>query len=483
MLRRIALAALVAVSSSVVACAAPNEEEDAAMDEGHLEMSSREDALLDVPFYFSMPKSALSGPLERRLYSYPTVWNPAREAAVSDLGLRVIAVPESGEPGTPERRETRRRMAKELAGAGVLEDGDVVLSFRPELADSMAYPHIQMGTTHAGLAFTRGEGEAAQAYNVDQPLDGEYNAVEDGKFTGRFDSLHYAGCVPSDRAPAGSIKCKRSSTGEFVREGGVEALHILRPRGFTETQKKNLRTWLDVLGRTHARIREAGGLNFNSDYLKPLLANPRYQGSLGITVTKLGKILLGLEEPPQDFDMFCSELAFHLITLASCTEADIRAAGDVAACATEESAPFKPMKLVDPEYAGLADGPLLELLSGQPDQAAIPALVGSVFATNPTGGHLSSGHRRVAETVAPLMGGVQQYYGARLQAPEQASAAADQLNAMTGGARNYSPTAFLVNASLPSDHGLRKIDYVATVLFVPADAVAKARRLAQNPVP
>lgn len=485
MLRSIALAALVALSSSVVACAAPDAGEDeAAADEGHLEMSSDDNALVKVPFYFSMPKSSLSGPLNRQKYSYATLWNPAREDAVKDLGLRVIAVPEQGEPGSVDRRGARQRMAKELAKAGVIQDGDVVLSFRPELADTMAYPHIQMGSTHAGLAFTRGDGDAAQGYNVDQPLDGDYNIVEDGKFAGRFDSMHYAGCVPSDRAPAGAIKCKKNAAGEFIKEGGVDALHILRPRGFSATQKQNLGKWLDLLGKNHARIRDAGGLNFNSDYLKPLLANPAYRGSLSLTVTKLGKILLGLEAPPQDFDMFCSELAFHLITLASCTEADIRAAGETAACATEDAAPFKPMKLVDAEGAGLADGPLLELLSGRPDAAASAALLDSIFATNASGANkLSSGHRRVAETVAPLMGGVQQYYRARLGAPEQAGAIAEQLNAQTGGARNYSPTAFLVNASLPSDHALRKVDYVATVMFTPGAALDKAKRLAQSPVP
>jgi hypothetical protein len=485
MLRSVAVAALVALSSSVVACAAPDGADDeAAADEGHLEMSNDEGALVKVPFYFAMPKSSLSGPLNRQKYSYATLWNPAREDAVQNLGLRVIAVPEQGEPGSVERRGARQRMAKELARAGVIQDGDVVLSFRPELADTMAYPHIQMGSTHAGLAFTRGEGDAAQGYNVDQPLDTDYNVVDDGKFVGRFDSMHYAGCVASDRAPAGAIKCKKSSSGAFIEEGGVDALHILRPRGFSDRQKQNLGAWLDTLGKAHARIRDAGGLNFNSDYLKPLLANPAYRGSLGVTVTKLGKILLGLEAPPQDFDMFCSELAFHLITLANCTEADIRAAGETATCATEEAAPFKPMKLVDPENGGLADGPLLDLMAGRPDPAAAGALLDSIFATNASGANkLSSGHRRVAETVAPLMGGVQQYYRARLGAPEQAGAIADQLNAQTGGARNYSPTAFLVNAALPSDHALRKVDYVATVVFTPAASVDKAKRLAQSPVP
>jgi len=491
-LRRLGLAALVALSSSVAACAAPSDSsgddgtnDDVGVDEGHLELSDDPNALVKVPFYFAMPKTAASGPLARNKYSYATLWNPAREGALTDLGLRIIAVPEQGQPGTVERRHVRQRMAQELARAGVLADGDVVLSFRPALADTMAYPHIQMGTTHAGMAFTRGDGDTTEAFNVDQPLDGDYNNFgSDGAFTGQFDSLHYAGCVASDRAPAGSIKCAKDAQGHFVTEDGVEAVHILRPRGLDDARKANLRHWVGILAKQRTRIRDAGGLNFNSDYLKPLLANPHYGGKLEVTVTTLGKILLGLEAPPQDFDMFCSELAFHLITLSNCSEDQIRAGGDAAACATEDAAPFKPMKLVDPENGGLADGPALGLIAGHPAPDAAGALLDSIFATNPNGaGKLSSGHRAVAEAVAPLMGGVQQYYRARLGAPDQAPAIAAQLNQQTGNARNYSPTAFVVNASLPSMHPLRHVDYVATVVFTPGVALDKAKRLSQNPQP
>lgn len=479
--RKLGLASVLALVASSAACAAPtddSEAEEAAVDEGEIRVSTNDNALIDVPFYFAMPKSSLSGPLNRRGYTYSTLWNPAREESLSDVGLRVIAVPEQGTPGSPQRRQVRQQMAQQLEGAGVLQDGDVVLSFRPNLADTMAYPHIQMGSTHAGLAFTKAGGGA---FNVDQPLDGDYNIVQNNQFAGRFDSLHYAGCMPTDNVPAGGIKCRKNSAGEWIREEGTEALHIVRPRNFSEAQKANLRGWVTVLGRTHQRIRDAGALNFNSDYLKPLLANPAYRGSVQITVTKFGKILLGLEAPPQDFDMFCSELVYHLIALANCTEAEIRSAGAAAACAAEDHAPFAPMRLVDTESAGLADGPLLNLLAGRPAPEATMPLVQSVFAEGTA--PLSSGHRRVAQQVAPLMSGVQQYYMARVGAPDQAGAAAEQLNGLTGNVRNYSPTAFLVNAALPADHPQRKIDYVATVVFTPEAGLAKARRLAQQPVP
>ena len=80
-------------------------------------------------------------------------------------------------------------MAQQLAKAGVLQDGDIALTFRPELAGTLAYPHIQMGATHASLVYTKD----GQAYNVDSPLDEEY--------VGQFNTLHFAG---GPRAPPAS---------------------------------------------------------------------------------------------------------------------------------------------------------------------------------------------------------------------------------------------------------------------------------------
>jgi hypothetical protein len=458
--RKLGLAALLAFTSGTVACAAPTDEVDdldeVGVDEGEVRitMSRNPGALIDTPFYFSVPKDSLSGPLNRRGYSYPTLWNPASEGSLEDVGLRVIAVPEGGPHGSAARKNALRQMSRELASAGVLQDGDVVLSFRPELAESMAYPHIQMGSTHAGLAFTRN----GQGFNVDQPLNAEYNTVRSGQFVGQFDSKHYE---------------------------EVNALHIVRPRNLTEGDKANLRTWIDNLGKTHQEIRAAGGLAFNSDYLRPLLTNPRYQGSVQYVATRLGKVLLRLERPSADLSMFCSELSFYLLALSKCTEDQIREAGELAACAAEEAAPFAPMKFADADGAGLADGPLMSLMAGNPSAEATPGFIHSIFADGRNSGGLSSGHRAVAAAVEPLLPVVKAYYEARLASPEMGAQLATQVNTLTQNVRNYSPTAFLVNATLPTDHPARKMDYVATIVMTPAgnDGIVKARRLAQNPVP
>src|SRR5690606_7683417 len=57
---------------------------------GDAATSSDPNRLIDVPFYFSVPKTASTLPLNRPAYPYPTVWNGSVQA--SDVGLRIIAI-------------------------------------------------------------------------------------------------------------------------------------------------------------------------------------------------------------------------------------------------------------------------------------------------------------------------------------------------------------------------------------------------------
>jgi hypothetical protein len=179
-----------------------------------------------------------------------------------------------------------------------------------------------------------------------------------------------------------------------------------------------------------------------------------------------------------DLPMYCSEFAWHMLALSGCTETEIRAAGpEGAECVGPVFAPL-PLAPTDASSPGLTEGPLFTILSA-PAEARL-GLVPSIFSGgNP--GRLSSGHRAVAEQVAPLMAGLSQYYGARAQGAtvEMTAQAAGQLNAGVQNVPNYSPTAFLVS-SMRS--GQRPIDYVATVVFVDSDAdIQKAKRLAMPP--
>jgi hypothetical protein len=402
--------------------------------------STSPDRLADTPFYFGIPKTSITVPLNRSAYVFPTVWN--RSTEIEDVGLRMIAVRQA-DSTRASKVASRREMAEALAKAGVLQDGDVVLTFRPELAGTMAYPHIQMGSTHAGLVYTEG----GEAYNIDSPLDTEY--------VGQFDTKHYAG--------------------DGGAEAGTAALHVLRPRVMDETRRAQLRTWVSTLKQNLSGINgERAQLKFQSDYMTPIYASAKM--TTRQTVTMLGKIIIEADKTTK-LPMYCAEFAWHMIALSSCKDSEILEAPEQGASCVSE--PFAPMPLLatTATQVGLAEGPLLALLQAPADSRQ--ALVAQVFADG-SPSKLSSGHRAVAEQVAPLMGGLAQIYQARAGGAtvEQTAEGAAQLNANV--LDNYSPTAFMVQA-MPA--GQRPVDYVATVVFVSPTAYAKAKTLSSNPVP
>ena len=423
--------------TAATGCAAPTEEADAEASQDAVSASADANKLLDVPFYFSVPKTAITTEVDRRAYSYPTVWNTSTE--VKESGLRLIAIRQQG-TGPAAKKAARVDMAKQLAKAGVLQDGDIALTFRPELQGTLAYPHIQMGSTHASLVYTKN----GEAFNVDSPLDGEY--------VGQFNTLHFAG----------------GTSASGTTDMGTDALHIVRPAGFDAARRTQLQKW----ATTVATNRAFGKVKFQKDYLLPIFASKRMTTTQ--TVTQLGKIILG--QGTMDLPMYCSEFAWHMLALSNCTEADIRAAGpEGAACVKPVFAPMQ-LATTDAESTGLAEGPLASIFAAPAEARA--DLVAQIFVAG-NAGRLSSGHRAVAEQVAPLMSGLAQYYGARAQGAtvEMTSGPAGQLNAGVGNVPNYSPTAFLVSAVQPA--ALRKMDYVATVVFVDSEAeMTKAKRLA-----
>jgi hypothetical protein len=407
--------------------------------------SDSPDRLVDIPYYFAMPRSAVAVELDRPAYPQPTLWNPSDLS--DELGLRVIAQ-QQGDT-LESRKRARRDMAATLAPAGVLQTGDIILSFRPELAGTMAYPHIQMGSTHAGLVLVDEDGDAT---NIDSPLDFEY--------LGQFDAKHYAGEIGED----GRVT------------GGTHALHVLRPRILDEDRRARLLEWAELLKSRLGRINgERRQIKFQSDYLMP--AYVAHENTPRQMVTSLGKVILEADTETA-IPMYCSEFAWHLLALSNCTADEILAAPeDGAACVDP---PFAPMPLLPStaDEIGIAEGPLraIDTLPEEQQDAA----VAPVFAEGDATG-LSSGHRAVAESVAPLMGPLSEYYAARVRnAPVDALAgAAEQLGASF--AHNYSPTSYFIAAM--GDEDSRPMDYVATVAFVNAATFAKARELARLPVP
>lgn len=156
------------------------------------------------------------------------------------------------------------QMAVRLARDGVLQDGDVVLTFRPEMTDSMAYPHIQMGITHAGLVYTDASTSQTHvaAFNIDSPLDSLY--------MGQFDSAHYAGDGASD--------------------AGTDAMHIVRPRGFSAERRRQFSAWVALLKANLGRINgDRAQIKFQSDYMAPTFLSSKM--STRQTITRLGEWL------------------------------------------------------------------------------------------------------------------------------------------------------------------------------------------------
>jgi hypothetical protein len=402
-------------------------------------------SLLSVPFYFSTPKSAVDTDLMCQTLPYPSFWQESQHDPA--VGLRVIAIPNG--PAVAERKKARRKMGHALARSGHLKDGDIVLTFRPEMAESMAYPHIQMGITHAGLVYTRDDGSSGvTAFNIDSPMDHLY--------MGQFDSAHYAG--------------------DGVKDAGTDALHVIRPRGMTSEKRKNLRNWIKIIRKNLPRFNgERYQVKFQPDYMVPRYA--AIQGTPEQVATKLGKILIE-EDKRTKLPMFCSEFAYYMLALSTCSPTDIKRAGAEGASCVQ--LPFSPMPLTAEKASdvGMADGPLINLLALPQSQRM--ESINKVFCSNGydcvNGAKLSRGHRTVAATVAPLMAGLEKIYQARAQGAtvEMTAEGAQQLNAPVP--KNYSPTAFFVRSM---SLGARATDYVATILFIKPRDYQKARSIAK----
>lgn len=402
-------------------------------------------AVVDVPFYFGVPKSSMNRMTAdmRKKHSFPTAWNPSNNNA--EVGLRVIAV-ENSPAG-------RGKMAKELATAGIIQTGDVILSFRPNLAETIPYAHIQMGTTHAGLANTA----SGTASTQDQPLDGEYNQPA-------FGAKHY-------------------------QELG--AFHIIRPRVFDAQFNPNAAKRRAQLEEWQNRVKTLVGTDkrppFNGDYLTP--ATVFFGNDAAKLSTAIGKGLLAGNL--SQFKFFCSELAYHVITLSNCTAEEIQNAGDVAQCA-KEGAPFAMTGIAGAEGPeGLGEGPLLSILASKGGGTDVATLAAQVFGSpHPESSALSAGHRGANQALVALgaIDGLKALYPKRAQTPSEGlpSTLSDLMNPANAAQHkyvppNYSPTAFLINSLKDSAH--RNTDYVATVVFADANQMAVAKTLSKQPIP
>ena len=125
----------------------------------------------------------------------------------------------------------RSGLAKRLAQSGLVQTGDILLSFRPEWGGAGAYPNIQLGISHTGVAYVKD----GIVHNIDNPLSEEYL----GKgYRADLTSEHY-------------------STLNYI--------HIIRPRGLTDQEKANIVKWATRLNTLAPKVYPSQ-LAFNQNY-------------------------------------------------------------------------------------------------------------------------------------------------------------------------------------------------------------------------
>jgi hypothetical protein len=378
---------------------------------------------LKIPVYFAVPASArLSLPktidLPDRLIDFK---HPDAKGAQGDVGLRLVVMRRAG-------------FAQRLAKSGLVQTGDLLLTFRSEWGGAGAYPNVQMGISHTGLAYVKD----GVVHNIDNPLNGEYLGPR-----GELNSEHY---------------------------NTLSYLHIIRPRNLTDAQRANLLAWATRLASSASRVYPKQ-IKFNDDYNAP-----KYKPGKPVTFVKqFGQVALG-QNPPGTVDMYCSEFAWSLLALRDCDPAktaDAFKGSSVPSCVKE---PMRPMHATGDyitrrgrsSYSGLADGPLMVVDSLKLPDAERDKLLKSVFIENKASeSKLSAGHKKVAQSMQPKFAPLEKYYLGVNGKWGPSWEARMISNAFNKGPipDNYSPTSYLINTLLPSSNTHRTMDYVATIVI------------------
>jgi hypothetical protein len=353
---------------------------------------------LDVPDFMMVPKSTwISGfPDLNKDDIHSEVITAAQDA---NLGLRLVHLKKS--------YQATKRASETLGENGVIESGDILLSLRPAWADTLAYAHVQLGISHAALAFVVEVDGKKYVHSLESPMS----------YSSFLDSPH--------------------------QYGDLEAFHILRPT-LTEVEKSNLKSWAKLTMSHPDRFA------FFSDYSKPM-----YKRSLpGVDrpidqVRLLAKVI---KDGGTTFSCYCSEFVWTFLGLRKCSP-DEFPNGNLEMF-------FDPLKgfYQDAPKAGLTQGPDAALRkSGNPNRTQV--LTSKVFvdfldSPSDLQGRMSSGHQAVARANKPKMELLKHYY-----ASGEPAGMVPEIN--QGIIENFSPTAFLIR----SDAGLNGLRYVGTVVF------------------
>jgi hypothetical protein len=379
---------------------------------------------LNIPVYFAVPSSA-RGALPKNIDTSDRLVDfkhPDGQKAQGDVGLRLVVAKRAG-------------LAARLGKSGLMQTGDVLLTFRSEWGGAGAYPNVQMGISHTGVAYIKD----GVLHNLDNPLTEEYLG-------------------PGNR---GELNGEHYRTLQFI--------HVIRPRNLTDAERANIVAWATRLTTSANRVYPKE-ISFNQDYNAPKF----HSGKPVEFVKQLGQIALG-QDPPGNVGMFCSEFVWSVLALRDCDpakSADAFKKSGVPSCVKPIMEPLKATgdyitRRGRSSNAGLAEGPLLVVDSLKLPDAERDKLLQTVFVENKAGlAKMSVGHRQVAEKYQADFAKLEKYYlgvngrwGPSLQARLISS------GFRSGIPQNYSPTSYLINTLLPPNNSYRTMDYIATIVI------------------
>ena len=379
---------------------------------------------LNIPIYFAVPSSARA-PLPKNINTTDRLIDfkhPDAKGAQGDVGLRILLAKRAG-------------LASRLGKSGLVETGDLLLTFRAEWGGAGAYTNVQMGVSHTGLAWVKD----GVLRNIDNPLNEEYMGAG----------------------------MRADLTGEHYRT--LQFIHIIRPRNLTDAQRAHILDWATRLTSSAKRVYPKQ-ISFNQDYNAP-----KYRSAKPSAFVKhLGQIALG-QNPPGTVDMYCSEFAWSLLALRDCDPAksgDAFKGSGIPSCVKPIMQPMKATgdyitRRGRSSYAGLAEGPLLVIDSLKLPDAERNKLLHTVFVANKGSmAKLSAGHKKVAEDMQPKFEPLEKYYlGVNGKWGPSWEARLIGAGFRKAIPENYSPTSFLINTLLPANNVNRTMDYVATIVI------------------
>lgn len=449
---------------------------------------------LDIPYFFTVP-SISYGELSTDLTSvrtsdkklplvllnYKEIIQENDSTGKSDLGLR-LAVASS--------QDKRESVSNKLAESGLVKTGDIILSARPGLAGTIPYIHVQLGVTHAGMALVKKDKDGKDyVINVDMPLNEEMLGADR---MSKFTSKHYA-------------------------EAGV-MFHIIRPKGITDEQRKNIGEWLElfrskakdlykVKSVPSANEKYANKITFNMDYMNPSYDVTKTGDSEMKFVADLGRLALG-KSVPEGLSMYCSEFAWSVLSLKDCSPRSQSNEFDGASTPRCINKIFEPMPVFGSLYENKQSAQTQEAQFGMSDGPIILAdIIQAGAALNKNGksvrqhllnrtivgiagknnASISQGHRDVEKALLhanpKFYEHVLGYYG--LTAVPESEETQQQI-AVRNATRiafnsanklNYSPTAFFMHAIVPDkflgqDMAQKSMLYIASLYFLPPKATA-----------